>query len=174
MRKLLTVTLVLALVLGLSGLALATENFVFVDQASPNDFLDLDQFGYDNNVRLVQVAHDANDARINQSGYNNWLCRAYPSGTVDYTGNAYQNSTRTHNDLTLMVIGNNNTAGLRQIGWLDNVADITQTSNGNYLAAYQENVNGNNLLDVTQSGNDHAEIYQYASTGQNNVTVFQH
>lgn len=197
MRKFLTVTLALVLVLGLCGLALAAPvNYGDVIQTSPDDFLDLDQDGFgnyvwlrqtantendatvnqigsNNNVRLMQIANWDNDATINQNGSDNWLGYADCIGTISKNTYAYQESFWRRNELNLTVTGSNNQVGLRQKGGYYNLADITQTGSGNRLAAYQDNVNGFNKLDVLQTGNARAEICQKASSGDNNVKVIQ-
>lgn len=175
MRKFLVVTLVLVLVLGLSGLALAFDNVANVDQSGTANDLLVDQGIPDNYAVLTQIALTTNEAWIRQWGGNNWLVAATrcKAGGIDKFNRAYQESRNANNVLDLVSKGNANEVGLFQRGRDRNYAKIRQSLGGNHLRVYQDNNGGYNYLDSTQTNFDFATVCQIAINGRNNIKIIQ-
>lgn len=83
-RKILTVTMALVILLGLSGLALA-GNTANVTQTSNDNEVLIGQTGSGNDIVLDQVAATENDAEMYQSGTNNGLLVGQYAGSDNDT-----------------------------------------------------------------------------------------
>ena len=197
MRKLLTVTLALVFVLGLSGLAFAgntahtvktagTYNYAYIDQTGGDyNLLDSDQLavtnynelrvgqqGDSNKALLTQVAYGYNYAKIVQLDGHNWLGRSGSCGISNYTKKAFQWSHNSFNKLLLYQQGGGNKVALYQDGADYNLADIDQRGSGNEVKAYQFNTGGFNNLYVRQTSGDFARVCDTAGSN-NDTTVLQ-
>ena len=175
-RKILTLVMALAFVVGLSGMALASntadvdqscttgENYAYIEQigGSPNN----------NTIDIDQVAATDNDAEVYQSGSGN---------DVD----VIQNASSDYNNLYVEQLGTNgagngddNILKLSQAAATDNDAEVYQWGNSNVLvgansdgtinlsgAATQISAASYNDLSCVQSGNgNEAGLYQNASS----------
>jgi len=173
-KRILTVVMALAFMVGLSGMALAsntadvdqsgTDNEAYINQVggSPNNnTIDIDQIAVTTNDAVVYQNGSGNDVDVIQgaySGYNNlYVEQVGPNGT----GN-----------------GNDNILKLSQAAATDNDAEVYQWGNSNVLvgansdgtinlsgAATQISAASYNDLSCVQSGNgNEAGLYQNASS----------
>lgn len=117
---------------------------------------------------------------IYQTGYNNIICGASPTGdplqpaTYNTDLPAIQNSLSGSNWLEIWQTGDNNIVGLVQSGFGNNQALINQGNGNNTIAAVQNSLFGSNNLYVEQNGNDDLYLYQNSVSGNNNAIIIQH
>ena len=193
-RKILTLVMALAFVVGLSGMALAS-NTADVDQSGTDNEAYINQVGgssNNNTIDIDQVAVTTNDAVVYQNGSGN---------DVDVIQNAssdYNNLYVEQLDPNGMGSGDDNILKLSQAAATDNDAEVYQWGNSNVLVGANSdgtiNLSGAatqisdaspyNNLSCVQSGNgNEAGLYQnaysfnYASitqyNGDNSLVAWQ-
>ena len=161
MRKFLIVTLVLALVLGLTGLASA-RNWAYIEQ----------------------VGNPGDKIYVEQKGTGNFIGQVYRWGFGDPEANlqlrssvypAYQYANLFCNKLWIVQHGSSNDIGLYEWAQGYNDAWILQTGSDNLLLAWQKTTYGHNELNVTQTGVGRtAHVLQYSTGDHNEAKVYQH
>ena len=171
-KRILTVVMALAFMVGLSGMALAS-NTADVDQSGTDNEAYINQVGgspNNNTIDIDQVAFTTNDAVVYQNGSGN---------DVD----VIQNASSGYNNLYVEQLGtngagsgNNNDLDLFQVASTNNDAEVYQWGNSNVLVGANSdgtiNLSGaatqisedSNYLSCVQSGDDNeAGLYQNAS-----------
>ena len=174
-RKILTLVMALAFVVGLSGMALAI-NMADVNQSGTENYAYIDQIGGNlgnNTIDIDQVAGTTNDAEVYQWGNGNVLVGADSNGTINLSNAATQISAASYNDLYCVQSGDGNEAGLYQNASSFNDASITQYNGGNSLVAWQNAPGGSNELTSLQNGGMKAVVIQNANSGNNVASISQ-
>ena len=175
-KRILTVVMALAFVVGLSGMALAI-NTANVNQSGTDNYAYIDQIGGNlgnNTIDIDQVAGTTNDAEVYQWGNGNVLVGADSNGTINLSNAATQISAASYNYLSCVQSGNDNEAGLYQDALNSNYASITQDNGGNSLVAWQYAPYGSNELTSFQNGGMTARVIQNAFNGNNVASISQY
>ena len=179
-RKVITLTVVLAFVLGMSGLAQGQTYGVYIDQTGPNN----DGFGHqDNTNNLIDVDQtsgtdpggwfgwgaDKNRAHVVQLGelsVDN-IMDIDQSGDGSNHATAQQEGSWNIMDIDQVAFGSDNTAGISALwGWIR--LPVLQDGDNNQMKIDQTATGGDNLALAEQRGNDNQmDIKQAAYDGDN-------
>jgi len=193
-RKILTVVMALAFVVGLSGMAMAsntadvfqygTDNQAYIYQlydgnevyshqnANSWNYLDVSQYGKNSKVNLNQVSVDSyNWAKISQGSANlSWLeQRAEGYNAAEITQDYYNNLVGAVYCGTIVSNLPARQISLDGSNWLT----LVQSGGGNTVGLYQEG-NYDNTAGISQlGGNNNLGVYQYNVGGFNSLTANQ-
>lgn len=169
-RKMIQLGFVMLFILSFAFSAMAVNNEAIINQASTgsganNAFMKQTE-GIGNGINIDQDAVNANAASVTQKGATNLLYGTVDGMTGTLSGPAVQRSVASSNYLLVNQTGINNQIGLSQQAQGSNDANISQSTNNNFLAAYQYASTGFNDLDVLQEvgvAGDKAYLHQEAS-----------
>ena len=192
-RKILTVVMALAFVVGLSGMALAsntadvdqsgTDNEAYINQVggSPNNnTIDIDQIAVTTNDAVVYQNGSGNDVDVIQnasSGYNNLYVEQLGTngaGSGDDNILKLSQATATNNNANVYQWGNGNVANVSQTADLSNNFYVKQNGNSNVLVG----ANSDGTIDLsgaaTQiSAASYNDLYCVQSGDGNEAGLYQ-
>jgi len=183
-KRILTLVMALAFVVGLSGMALAS-NTADVDQSGTDNEAYINQVGgspNNNTIDIDQVAGTTNDAVVYQSGSGNDVDVTLNQNASSGYNNLYVEQLGTdgagsgdNNDLDLFQIaGTNNDAVVYQWG-SDNAANVSQTASLYNNFYVKQNGNSNVLVGANSNGiiNLSGAATQISVTSYNNLSCVQ-
>lgn len=170
--------------LNLNEVAITGSNDSHIRQENGEGKINLQRFAYGDNqipdAFNTKMDNPLNLPGIYQTGNNNNVCGAYPTGNLaqpalyDTDLPAVQNSLAGSNWLEVWQSGDNNVVGLVQSSLMKNQALINQENGNNTIAVVQNSVLGSNNLYVEQNGNSELYLYQNSISGNNNAFIIQH
>jgi len=179
-RKILTLVMALAFVVGLSGMALAS-NTADVDQSGTDNEAYINQVGgspNNNTIDIDQVAGTTNDAVVYQNGSGNDVdviqnaSSGYNSLYVEQVGNGMGNGDNnildlfqaagTNNDAVVYQWGNGNVANVSQTADLSNDFYVEQNGDSNVLVG----ANSDGTINPSQAATQISEDSNYLSCVQ--------